>query len=60
MIIFKQLSGFHLLNILLKDSAPGYIIIFIIKFKVMNLVIKKCKVYKLNLINYLIFLYFYL
>ena len=51
---------FYLLDILLRDSVLKYITIFIIKFKTVNLVIKKYKIYKLNLTAYLIFLYFYL
>ena len=60
MIIFKQLLRFYLLNILLRNLIFKYITVFITKFKAVNLIIKKYKIYKLNLINYLIFLYFYL
>ena len=60
MIIFKQSLGFHLLDILLKNSIFKYITVFIIKFRAVNLVIKKYKIYKLNLTDYLILLYFYL
>ena len=60
MIIFKQLLKFHLLNILLGNLIFKYIIVFIIKFKAVNLTIKKYKIYKLNLINYSILLYFHL
>ena len=60
MIIFKQLLRFHLLNILLRNSIFKYITIFIIKFRAVNLIIKKYKIYKLNLTDYSVLLYFYL